>query len=172
MKTIRVLIAAWCGVLFLLPVTPAHGAGLEFDFTVVARRGDPAPGAAPGLLFEHFGTQPSLGGDLSNPPAVGSDGTVAFHAFLGDGDPGTLEDTERGVWKFDGTSLDLFRFVGDPAPGTGDIFSGFPGPFGHTPLVVGGRLTIIGSVGPGLRIAPPACSAPADQDQRARGLGG
>jgi hypothetical protein len=140
--------AAWCGALFLLPVAPARGEDLEFDFTVVARRGDPAPGAAPGLLFEHFGTQPSLGGALAAPPAVGNEGTVAFHAFLGDGDPGTIEETDRGVWKFNGRSLDLFRFVGDPAPGTGDVFSGFPGPFGHTPFVVDGRLTIIGSVGP------------------------
>ena len=146
MKIPRLPIAASSGALFSLLSAVSAGA-VEFDFDVLVRRGDQAPGVAPGLLFEHFGTQQSLGGNLAAPPRLGEDGTVSFTAFLGDGNPATVESAERGMWKLDAGSLELFRFVNDPAPGTSDVFSGFTGVFAHTPIIADGELTILGSIG-------------------------
>ena len=148
---------AWATALALALLGPAPAARpspplqLELELRKVASRGDPAPGSSSGLVFEHFGHLPNLGGSLGAPPAIDAQGNVAFHAFLGDGSAATIELGERGVWRLRGGVLELVALVGAPAPGTGTSFTGFPEIFGHTPFVHRGALTIAGSVGGGSR---------------------
>ena len=100
---------------------------LVFDVEIVARRGDLAPGSTSGLVFEHFGEQPGFGSSLGSPPSTDGDGNVAFHVFLGDGDPATV-DSGSGVWRFVGGALEKVAELNDTAPGVvpATPFSGFP----------------------------------------------
>jgi len=84
---------------------------------LVVRRGDPAPGTGPGVVFQ----------SLLSPVAFNTAGQTAFAGNL-DG-PGVDGTNQRGYWSEGSGSLSLLARTGDPAPGTGpgvvyDLFSG------------------------------------------------
>jgi hypothetical protein len=75
--------------------------------SVVAREGDPAPGAPDGAVFSTLGTV-----------ALNAAGQVAFNARLAIGPGGVVAGEDRGVWGPgpDG-SLGMLLREGDPVPG-------------------------------------------------------
>ncbi len=98
------------------------------EIRIVALRGQSAPSAPDGIVFEHFGSHPGIGGSLFAPPNIDNVGRVSFHAFVGEGDPNTIEPNALGIWKEDATGLVAVARSGDPAPDTaaGITFVGFP----------------------------------------------
>jgi len=73
---------------------------------LVARKGDPAPGTAAGVVFNGF-----------FPPSLNAAGKVAFTGILtGTGVTGA---NDWGIWSDAGGSLELVIREGDPAPGIG-----------------------------------------------------
>jgi len=98
---------------------------------VVALEGDPAPGTEPGVTFAPFD-------DGVVPVLIQADGTVQLHAelqgegivvppFGGRGSNGT------GLWRESGGTFGLVVRAGDPAPGTDEVFEGFPLNFTPSP---------------------------------------
>lgn len=127
----------------LLANAPLAAQAITFDLVPVARRGEPAPGAPAGLVFEHFGSDLTFGSPFDAPPALDQDGTVAFHAALGDGNPATFElNPTFGLWRYGSGVLSLSSMSGDNAPGMppGTIFTAFPSSDGQTPRVQLGKL--------------------------------
>jgi hypothetical protein len=123
--------------------TPLAAQSTTFDRVIVARRGAQAPGAAPGLVFEHFGSDTSFSGPLDSPPALDQDGAVAFSAVLGDGNPSTFEtNVVYGIWRRANGALAAVRKTGDNAPGLAPsaVFTEFPSIDGQTPRLQLGRV--------------------------------
>lgn len=77
---------------------------------LVAREGQPAPGAPAGT---HFGGS-NLDLTSFSPPLISDDGSVVFAANFGAG----AISTDRGIWSDRAGSLDLIVRTGDQAPGT------------------------------------------------------
>ncbi len=128
--------------------TAAAAAEPPLVLSKVAEIGDPAPGLEQeGLLFEGFGEVPFLAQTFGDPPpAIDREGNVTFHAFLGaDGIPNTQQPFgQTALYRQSSGALELIVRVGDPAPGTGSVFLGFPGPAffpaAATPEIELGRL--------------------------------
>jgi len=109
----------------------SEGSGV---LTLVARRGQQAPGAESGALFGDF-----------NEPALNSAGRVAFAGAL----TGVATLSNRGIWTNRSGTLDLVVRSGSPAPGLGDprTFTGFRMPV----INAAGHLAFNASViGPGM----------------------
>ncbi len=70
---------------------------------LVARAGEPAPGAPPGVDYLSFDT-----------PPINSSGQVAFRAFLGG--PGVNNLSNEAIFGPDGSDVTLFFREGEPAP--------------------------------------------------------
>jgi hypothetical protein len=80
--------------------------GRDIGWTLVARTGDPAPGAASGVNFS------ALGAALLNGP-----GEIAFLGRVSG--PGVSANNDDGIWaEREGTGLTLVAREGEPAPGT------------------------------------------------------
>ncbi|QDT75098.1 DUF7453 family protein [Lacipirellula limnantheis] len=77
---------------------------------LVAREGQPAPGAPAGT---HFGGS-NLDLTSFSPPLISDDGSILFAANFGVG----AISTDRGIWSDREGSLDLVLRTGDQAPGT------------------------------------------------------
>src|SRR5262245_27797845 len=141
----RLALASMQGAVVLLAAAgglDAQGGGPTFHFAVVARSGDPAPGF-PVSRFDRFGLPPGFGGELR--AAIDDAGRVAFHAFIGDGNPATFSPGSS-IWKYDG-SLALVAVVLRPAPGTSSVFGGLPSLLGPVaPDIHGGRVTLVGAL--------------------------
>ncbi len=113
--------------------TAAAAAGEpHLSLSKVAEVSDPAPGfEQEGLLFEGFGEVPVLAEVFGDPPPrIDREGNVTFHAFLGpDGIPNTQSPFgQTALYRQADAGLGLIVAAGDPAPGTGSVFLGFPGP--------------------------------------------
>jgi hypothetical protein len=130
-------------LLLLAAVASGQVSGPTFHFETIARTGDPAPGTS-GAIFDRFGLFPGVGsGELR--ATIDDGGTIAFHAFLGDGDPVTAP-TSDGIWKKE-AGLVLVALRGAPAPGTSSTFTGFPSPLvPGAPDVHGGKATFAGEI--------------------------
>lgn len=115
---------------------PSLYSGNPENLSLVARVGEPAPGAG-GLLFETLdlsGMASATGGGATGPyylllygPALNSNGDFVFMAHLADcvdcGVPAVRED---GLWLNTASGLELIALTGDPAPGTaGSTFAKF-----------------------------------------------
>lgn len=93
------------------------------SLVLVAREGDPAPGAGPGAVFA---------GGLGSPAHDGAGG-MAFVGYL---DPILPGPAAQGIWKADATgSTSLLARDGDTAPGTALPFDSFA-----EPTAAGGRV--------------------------------
>src|SRR5262245_1897320 len=113
-----------------------------FRFEVVARTADLAPGF-PVSRFDRFGPLPGNGGELR--AAIDDGGRVAFHAFIGDGNPATFSPG-ASIWKRDG-SLAAVAVLFRPAPGTNSLFGGFPSLLGPVaPDIHDGHVTLVGAL--------------------------
>jgi hypothetical protein len=115
-----------------------------FHFLVVARTGDPAPGLSVSR-FDRFGSLPGFTSGSEAPASIDDGGRIAFHAFVGDGNPATFSPG-ASIWTFDGV-LSPVAILFRPAPGTNAFFSGFPSLLGQVrPDIHGGRATFVGGI--------------------------
>src|SRR5687767_14624200 len=145
MSAMKAFASLW-GATVLFSAAPSlagQSTGPTFHFETIARTGDPAPGT-PGAIFDRFGLFPGVGsGELR--AAIDDGGSIAFHAFLGDGDPSTAP-TSDGIWKKEAV-LALVALRGGPAPGTASAFLGFPSPLvPGAPEIHAGRATFAGEI--------------------------
>jgi hypothetical protein len=129
--------ARWAvAVAALLPAAAAPAPPPEIE--ILAKSGDPAPGAPPGVVFDSFGTV-----------LADAAGRVAFTGSLAG--PGVTTANVNGVWQETSPGvLTLRARAGDPAPdaGPGAVFAGF---FQDLTLAGDGRLAFRGwLVGPGV----------------------
>lgn len=74
------------------------------QLNLVARKGDPAPGTAPNMVFNWF-----------REPALGGSGHIAFRANLIE--TGVEVSNHQSIWSDGTNALRLVAKVGDPAPG-------------------------------------------------------
>jgi hypothetical protein len=114
------------------------------ELAVVARTGDPAPGAGPGAVFDSVGEEGTL-----HRVAFNGTGQTAFAARVTSPD---VDTTKRsGIWSEGSGSLELLALEGDPAPGTapGTVFQRFPF---HRPILnEAGKTAFVSYVtGPGV----------------------
>ncbi|MCG8405369.1 MAG: dockerin type I repeat-containing protein [Phycisphaerales bacterium] len=128
--------------------TAARGGSIRLTVEKVVELGDPAPGFGSGIVFEIFGTDNVFGGPFGALPRIDGEGTISFHAFVGDdADPTTmLPGSPRGMFRRVEGAIDVITRVGDPAPGTSAVFSGFPSPLASTPFLLNnGKVAFFGS---------------------------
>jgi hypothetical protein len=109
-------------LLFVLPGVGAWADSTpsESVTTRVIQKGDPAPGLT-GAIFTAAGV-----------PAMNDYMQVAFRGVVSGTDAASIEDLgpyNSGIWADDGTGLQLYVQVGDPAAGTqGAVFSALSDP--------------------------------------------
>jgi len=127
-------------------ILAAQDAGPAFLRQIVVRTNDVVPGPS-GLRFDRFGPISALGGDAR--AAIDDDGRIAFHAYLGDGNPSTLSPFD-GIFKTDSKlGVSLVSLQRDTAPGTGGtVFIGFESLLvPTTPSIHAGRVTFRANIG-------------------------
>ena len=76
----------------------------QVPVTLVAREGDPAPGAGDGVVFENLFA-----------PSINNANEVLFAAVLSG--TGVASDNKDGIWTGPPGNLQLLARDGDPAPG-------------------------------------------------------
>lgn len=101
-------------------VTSANDFGLWFVASatvgLVAREGDPAPGAAAGVTFLNFGAGTSTA--VRQTPRINSQGETAFLAFVTG--PGITTGNDSGIWMGEPGSMRRIVAEGDTAPDLSD----------------------------------------------------
>jgi hypothetical protein len=109
---------AFSGVLTGDGITSSNNFGIWSEgsgaLQLVARKGNPAPGAPLGEPFAELGS-----------PVIDDVGQTAFYAAIQRNSGGTSPGDDRGVWSDAGGSLHLVAIEGGPAPGTTTTFYNF-----------------------------------------------
>ena len=137
----------------LLPVliggVPSAGHGVPvLSLDVVAERGDPAPGAPAGATFGKFGIDADQLGFINTTPSIDRDGVVGFFTHLDGigGGPTIFDGIPGGLFRGVPGDVDKIAVDGDPANGTSDAFTGFPGIGGVAPSLTSGAATFSATV--------------------------